>query len=247
MDAKTTANRAHHGPRIEDDYLVRGAGRFVADDARAWPGLCGLRALAACLRAHRLDRLRGGQECSRGVMAVLTGRGHGGGRRRQCRPPRAAVRARRQEAHHAEPPGAGARSRDACRRAGRDGDRGDRAGGAGRRRAVVVEYEEIKPVIDVRDAVKPDAPQLWPEAPGNIAVDWPGLATIPTPTRAQVDEIIRSAAHVARVAVVQPAPGGRLDGAARRSPRATTRRPTATRCAPARRAPARCATTSSAS
>src|SRR5712672_1497488 len=26
---------------------------------------------------------------------------------------------------------------------------------------VIVEYEEIKPVIDVRDAVKPDAPQLW--------------------------------------------------------------------------------------
>ena len=31
MDAETAVNRARRGPRIEDDYLVRGAGRFVAD------------------------------------------------------------------------------------------------------------------------------------------------------------------------------------------------------------------------
>src|SRR5258705_4988496 len=36
MDSKTTHSRTHHGPRVEDDYLVRGAGRFVAD--RAEPG-----------------------------------------------------------------------------------------------------------------------------------------------------------------------------------------------------------------
>ena len=60
---------------------------------------------------------------------------------------------------------------------------------------VIVEYEDIKPVIDVRDAVKPDAPQLWPEAPGNIAVDWPGTAPDPDANAATVDEIIRSAPH----------------------------------------------------
>ena len=31
MDAETAVNRARRGPRIEDDYLVRGAGRFIAD------------------------------------------------------------------------------------------------------------------------------------------------------------------------------------------------------------------------
>jgi carbon-monoxide dehydrogenase large subunit len=67
---------------------------------------------------------------------------------------------------------------------------------------VAVEYEEIKPVIDVRDAVKPDAPHLWPEAPGNIAVDWPGLAADPDANAQAVDAVIRSAAHVARVAVM---------------------------------------------
>ena len=32
MDSKTDDSHAHH-PRVEDDYLVRGNGRFVADAA----------------------------------------------------------------------------------------------------------------------------------------------------------------------------------------------------------------------
>ncbi len=52
---------------------------------------------------------------------------------------------------------------------------------------VIVDYEELKPVIDVRDAVKPDAPQLWPEAPGNIAVDWPGTAPDPDANAREVE------------------------------------------------------------
>src|ERR1700742_2229600 len=31
MDARTTNGRASHRPRVEDLYLVRGAGRFMAD------------------------------------------------------------------------------------------------------------------------------------------------------------------------------------------------------------------------
>ena len=38
--------------------------------------------------------------------------------------------------------------------------------------AVVVEYEELPSVPDVRAAIKPGAPQLHPEAPGNIVYDW---------------------------------------------------------------------------
>ena len=42
--------------------------------------------------------------------------------------------------------------------------------------AVEVEYEAHDAVTDLREAMKPGAPQVWPEAPGNIAVDWAGLA-----------------------------------------------------------------------
>ena len=39
---------------------------------------------------------------------------------------------------------------------------------------VAVEYEELTPVTDAREALRDGAPQVWPQAPGNLAVDWPG-------------------------------------------------------------------------
>src|SRR4029453_3524911 len=38
--------------------------------------------------------------------------------------------------------------------------------------AVVVNYEELPAVADVKAAIKPGAPQLHPEAPGNLIYDW---------------------------------------------------------------------------
>ena len=38
--------------------------------------------------------------------------------------------------------------------------------------AVVVDYEELPAVVDIRAAIKPGAPQLHPEAPGNVVYDW---------------------------------------------------------------------------
>src|SRR6201998_3432559 len=38
--------------------------------------------------------------------------------------------------------------------------------------AVVVNYEELPAVPDIKAAIKPDAPQLHPEAPGNVVYDW---------------------------------------------------------------------------
>src|SRR5262249_31148242 len=67
---------------------------------------------------------------------------------------------------------------------------------------VTVDYQERPPVGDVREAVREGAPQVWPEAPGNIAVDWPGLAADPDANAKAVDGIIASAKHVARVALV---------------------------------------------
>src|SRR5438093_12846063 len=38
--------------------------------------------------------------------------------------------------------------------------------------AVVVNYEELPAVPDISAAIKPGAPQLHPEAPGNVIYDW---------------------------------------------------------------------------
>jgi aerobic carbon-monoxide dehydrogenase large subunit len=201
MDAETAVNRARRGPRIEDDYLVRGAGRFVADAAE--PGqvyAAFVRSPHACahIRSVEIEEARR----SRGVVAVLTARDmeaagvgnvgrhaplSGRGGKKLIMPIRPAL-ARERVMHVGEPVAmviaeTALAAQDAAER-------------------VVVEYDEIKPVIDVRDAVKPDAPQLWPEAPGNIAVDWPGLAGDPEANAQAVDEIIRNAPHVARVAVM---------------------------------------------
>jgi aerobic carbon-monoxide dehydrogenase large subunit len=65
---------------------------------------------------------------------------------------------------------------------------------------VTVEYEELTPVIDLDTAMKA-ATQLYPDAPGNLCVDWPG--TIPSEdNEREVAKIIKEAPHVARVRVV---------------------------------------------
>src|SRR6476620_879864 len=38
--------------------------------------------------------------------------------------------------------------------------------------AVVIDYEVLPAVADIRAAIKPGAPQLHPEAPGNVVYDW---------------------------------------------------------------------------
>src|SRR3981081_126666 len=38
--------------------------------------------------------------------------------------------------------------------------------------AVVVDYEVLPAAADIRAAIKPGAPQLHPEAPGNVIYDW---------------------------------------------------------------------------
>jgi aerobic carbon-monoxide dehydrogenase large subunit len=64
---------------------------------------------------------------------------------------------------------------------------------------VVVDYEELSAVSDAREALTADAPQLWPQAPGNLAIDW---QTPPSPdggNRKELARIIAAAPHVARV------------------------------------------------
>ena len=75
---------------------------------------------------------------------------------------------------------------------------------------VNIEYEELRPVTDACAAARADAPQLWPQAPHNLALDWPGPASDPAANAREVERIIAGAAHVVRLAV----PNQRLVGAA---------------------------------
>src|SRR4030088_2562847 len=56
--------------------------------------------------------------------------------------------------------------------------------------AVVVDYEELSVAADIKAAIAPGAPQLHPEAPGNVIYDW----TIGD--EAATDAAFKAAAHV---------------------------------------------------
>lgn len=61
--------------------------------------------------------------------------------------------------------------------------------------AVSVEYEELPVVTGAVDALKPGAPQLHPEAPGNLIFDWE------IGDSAAADAAIASAAHVTEIEI----------------------------------------------
>ncbi len=69
--------------------------------------------------------------------------------------------------------GDGAGDRALRRPGGRGGDRRDQEPGAATRpKPWSSTYEELPAVADIRAAIKPGAPQLHPEAPGNVIYDW---------------------------------------------------------------------------
>jgi carbon-monoxide dehydrogenase large subunit len=68
--------------------------------------------------------------------------------------------------------------------------------------AVAVDYDERDPVADLARAVEPGAPRIWPEAVGNIAVDWHGFTAADPAARAELAETFARAAHVASVRLV---------------------------------------------
>ncbi|HXP06616.1 MAG TPA: xanthine dehydrogenase family protein molybdopterin-binding subunit [Stellaceae bacterium] len=66
---------------------------------------------------------------------------------------------------------------------------------------VEVDYAPRDSVADLVRAAEPGSPQIWPEAPGNVAVDWHPYGAKPD-ERAELDRIFAGAAHVARVRLV---------------------------------------------
>jgi len=197
MDAHAT-DHAHATIRVEDDALVRGKGRFVDDDGdqgHAYGFF--LRSPQAFARIRRIDTSEA--RASAGVLAVLTAtemKASGIGN---------------VSAHPPLPGRGGAKLIMPFRPALAD----ERVMHIGQAIALVVaetqaaaqdaaekiavDYEELAPVVAAADAVKPGAPQLWPEAAGNVALDWVGLAKEPDANTREVDGIIKSAAHVARL------------------------------------------------
>src|SRR5215469_9611686 len=66
---------------------------------------------------------------------------------------------------------------------------------------VEVDYAARDAVTDVVRAAAPGAPQIWPEAPGNIAVGWHPYGA-KSEDRAELDHIFAGAAHIASVRLV---------------------------------------------
>jgi aerobic carbon-monoxide dehydrogenase large subunit len=200
MDAKT-----QHRPgaarefRVEDDVLLRGAGRYVADAPlpnQAYAFF--VRSPHAFARIARIDvaaALR-----APGIVGVLIGshmEGTGGigrhpplagrGGKPLIVPHRPALAAER-VMHIGEPVAmvvgeSAAAAQDAAE-------------------LIAVEYEPLTAVTDAREALVRGAPQIWPEAPGNLALEWPGLAADPEGNAREVDAIFATAKFVARVVVM---------------------------------------------
>jgi aerobic carbon-monoxide dehydrogenase large subunit len=199
MDAKTVDRRAQHQPRLEDDPLVRGLGRYAADTP-----LTGQTYAYFVRSPHAFADIRSidteAAKAVPGVLAVLTAADMEGVGNISQHPPLAGRGGQKLIIPH-RPALAGETVRHVGEAvaivvaetltAAQDGAE-----------AVVVDYEERTPVVDLREAVRDGAPQVWPEAPGNIAVDWPGPAKDPDANAQEVDRIIASAKHVARVSLV---------------------------------------------
>lgn len=196
MAFDASPSQRQQGNRVEDDALVRGAGRFI-DDAPAPGELCAyfLRSPHAHAKILALDVAAA--RAAPGVKLVLTAAEMKAANVTSVarhvaiknlvmppRPPLADTRVLHVgQTVAAVIAGTVQQARDAAE-------------------LISVDYEVLPAVVDTASADKPGAPQLWPEAPNNVNLDWPGPAADPAANAAEVDRIIKSATHVARVRVV---------------------------------------------
>ncbi|HEX5213720.1 MAG TPA: xanthine dehydrogenase family protein molybdopterin-binding subunit [Pseudolabrys sp.] len=187
--------------RIEDEPLLRGEGRF-GDDVKPDSALAAyfVRSPHACAEIARIDV--SAAKSASGVIAVLTAAdlasahyhsishphpipGRGG--KVPFSPHRPSL-AEARVLHVGEPVvmvvAANARAaQDAAEK-------------------VVIDYKPLAAVTDARAAVEVGAPQLWPEALGNIGFDWTAPADPDGKKQAALDLAFAEAAHVVRVELV---------------------------------------------
>src|SRR6185437_7396265 len=176
--------------RVEDDALLRGRGRF-ADDGRDANETyaCFVRSPHASARIRAVDT--GAAMRAHGVLAVLTavdmaGVGSISGPVPQKGLRGIALKVPDRPALAGEPVALVVAERAAAAQDAAE--------------LVEVSYDELPPAIDLRAAAADGAPQVHPEAPGNVAIDF-ALGDDPETLRA-VDEAFRHARHVARVSLV---------------------------------------------
>jgi len=189
-----------HG-RVEDNALLRGAGRF-GDDLKPEGALaaCFVRSPHAHAKITRIDVAAA--KAARGVVAVITGadleaehfhsisHAHpipGRGGKTPYSPDRPSL-AHHRVMHVGEPVAmviakTAAQAQDAAEK-------------------VEVAYEVLAPVTDARDAVKPGAPQLWPDAPGNVGFDWTAPQDPEGKKNAALEKAFAEAAHVVKLELV---------------------------------------------
>lgn len=187
--------------RIEDDALLRGAGRF-GDDVKPEGALAAyfVRSPHAFARIEHVDVAAAKR--APGVLAVLTAAdlaaahyhsishphpipGRGG---KVAVAPHRPSLADKRVLHVGEPVAMViAVSAQAAQDAGEK---------------VAVDYQPLDAVTDLRAAIAPDAPQLWPEAPGNIGFDWSAPADPDGKKQAALERAFKDAAHVVRVELI---------------------------------------------
>src|SRR5262245_60063452 len=191
----TSSASTKHTPRVEDDALVRGAGRFM-DDPRL-----PTTAYAAFVRSPHAHARVGSVNTdearkAKNVLAVLTAQDMAAANVGSV-------------SRHPPVPGRGGAKMIMPFRPSLAGDKvmhvGDPVAMVVAETAVAaqdaadlvrVEYEELTAVITLDDAIK-GGTQLYAEAPGNLCVDWPG--PIPDEQNARdVADAIAKAPHGAK-------------------------------------------------
>ena len=194
----TAAAKTHWSGRVEDDALLRGQGRF-GDDVKPDGALaaCFVRSPHGFARIERIDV--GAAKAAPGVTAVLTG---------------ADLAAQHYHSiSHAHPiPGRGGKPPVSPHRPALAGERVLHIGepvalvlaqtpaqAQDAADLVAVDYTPLDAVTDAREAIKPGAPQLWPDAPGNIAFDWSAPADPDAKRQAALERAFAEAAHVVKI------------------------------------------------
>ena len=195
-DKQATTGDAEHHPRVEDDALVRGLGRYIADAPE--PN----QAFAYFVRSpHAFARIVNvdpdAAPTARGVIAVLTAQDMEGVGNISRHPPLPGRSAAKLIVSNRPP-----LARDRVMHVGEAVVMVIAESALAAQDAaefVTVDYEPLTPVTDARAALQPGAPLLWPEAPSNLAIDWPGPAADPDANAAEVERIFASAKFVARI------------------------------------------------
>jgi carbon-monoxide dehydrogenase large subunit len=194
-----TSNDHHPGPRVEDDALIRGRGKFVDDIEKQGVGhAVFVRSPHAHARIVSISTEAAAK--TKGVIGILTATDMAGIGSISRHPPIAGRGGSKIAFSH--------RPALADKKVMHVGEAvamvvaESHAAALDAAELVAVGYEELPALIDARAAMKPDAPKLFDNVPGNLALDWPGPVDDPANVAA-VDAIMKSAAHVARITLVQ--------------------------------------------